>query len=112
MMPPRQDKPVLPQLPPRSNSRDPPFIALNKRVRTVPKLDLIGASRLDPLVVEEVVAALGFAGESQFDREVFSNFPQSNSRREYRDQVSFPTAVNVYELRQLFPVEIVRKEPI
>ena len=42
----------------------------------VPKLDLIGTSRLDPLVVEKVVAALGFAGERQFDRDVFSKFPR------------------------------------
>jgi hypothetical protein len=42
----------------------------------VPKLDLIGTSRLDPLVVEEVVAALRFAVERQFDRDVFSKFPR------------------------------------
>jgi hypothetical protein len=44
----------------------------------VPKLDLIGTSRLDPLVVEKVVAALGFAGERQFDRDVFSKFPRQS----------------------------------
>jgi hypothetical protein len=42
----------------------------------VPKLDLFGTSRPDPLVVEEAVAALGFAVERQFDRDVFSKFPR------------------------------------
>lgn len=42
----------------------------------MPKLDLFGTRRLDLLVVEEVVAALGFAGEGQLDRDVFSKFPR------------------------------------
>ena len=40
----------------------------------MPKLDLFGTRRLDLLVVEEVVAALRFAVERQFDRDVFSKF--------------------------------------
>jgi hypothetical protein len=42
----------------------------------VPKLDLIGTSRLDLLVVEKVVAALRFAVERQFGRDVFPKFPR------------------------------------
>ena len=42
----------------------------------MPKLDLIGTRRLNLLVVEEVVAALRFAVERQFDRDMFSKFPR------------------------------------
>lgn len=42
----------------------------------MPKLDLIGTSRLDLLVVEKVVAALRFAVERQFGRDVFPKFPR------------------------------------